>query len=237
MTPADAIDELRTRGAVVMRRAFDPAAIAGLLENVANHAGAVASGRTQFPAFYRWSAFNLTCDVTALDPATRDAQSSDFNATTLHRAIMTGTMQAILRDQVGPELGYAWVRARTILPNAITGSTGELPLHQEKTAIQFPGVHVIWAPLTPLGVVVNRDAPGLRLKLSGGETIRPEMEAGDLILFNGDVPHATFIPETGGNRWRVGCDIRIFPWTDENHLPPVAIKDGHRPERLVTSLR
>jgi hypothetical protein len=86
----DALHDIRTRGAVGICGAFDPAAVAGLLDKVASHADAVVSGRTQFPEFYRWTAFNLTCDLTALDPATRQAQSSDFNATTLHRAIYVG---------------------------------------------------------------------------------------------------------------------------------------------------
>jgi len=143
---------------------------------------------------------------------------------------MTGAVQAIIRSSIGADVGSALVRIRAIIPSIGNGD-GRLALHMEKTAVQFPGVHVIWTPLVPPGIVTNYDAPGLRFRI-GSEFFIPKMRTGDLAIFNGSIEHGTFVPDAA-RHWRVGCDIRIFPWTETNHLPPEAIAMGQRPERLV----
>jgi hypothetical protein len=62
---------------------------------------------------------------------------------------------------------------------------------------------------------------------SEGFLYRPKMEIGDLVVFSGAVPHASFAPKGAWSR-RDSCDIRVFPWTDENYMPPAAIANGQR---------
>lgn len=49
-------------------------------------------------------------------------------------------------------------------------------------------------------------------KTKHGYLYRPELSLGDIIIFDGDVPHASFMPENI-RQHRVSCDIRLFPTT------------------------
>jgi hypothetical protein len=153
---------LHDSGVVIIRKAFDWRRIYTLLQNAKLHAEFIARSvemgtPRDFPPSYRWVDRSFACDVGALDPNTCEDESHDFNKTTLCAAVMTELTQGILRSEIGNNAGYALVRTRTILPRP--DRNGSLALHQEKTAIGFPGVHVVWTPLTPPEIVTNVDAP------------------------------------------------------------------------------
>lgn len=222
-------------GMIVIRKAFDPVQIGPLLAAAKRHAEAVVQAIEEgtgwdFPSYYRWVAAGFACELGALDPNTAADGSDDFNKTTLCAALMTPLIQEILRKAIGEDAGYAWIRARVVLPkNETNGSIG---LHKEKTAVRFPGLRVLWTPLTPPDIVTNVDAPGIEFRTADGGFSRPTLRAGDVAIFTGEIDHGTHIPETAAH-WRVGCDIRAFPWTAENLLPDPVIAMGDGPRRLV----
>ena len=45
---------------------------------------------------------------------------------------------------------------------------------------------------------------------------RPVLQTGDIAIFSGDVPHGGHIPSEA-KASRVGCDFRLFPWTDVDY--------------------
>jgi hypothetical protein len=229
-----ALASLRLSGAVVIRKSFDWRQVLPLLENTERHADLVAHSvqagtPLNFSPSYRWLERGLACDISAIDPNTCDCASDDFNKTTLCAAVMNAHTQAILRAEIGDDAGYALVRLRTILPG--THLTGSLPLHKEITNVRFPGVHVVWTPLIPPKLVTNVEVPGLQFRCNDGAMYQPTLQAGDIVIFNGEIEHGTYIPE-GVTHWRCGCDIRVFPWTTENMLPANAITMGYGPRRL-----
>jgi hypothetical protein len=220
--------------ALAIRNAFPPAAIAQLLRAARQHAELIVANLkrgapTHFPPNYRWLERALACDLGALDPNTSAQGSDDFNETSLHAAVMSPLVQGILRTLIGDDAGYGVVRTRVVLPR--TEKNGFLPLHKEKIAVQWPGLIVIWTPLTPPGIVTNRDAPGIQFRTAAGETFCPRLAAGDVAIFNGEIEHGSHIPETA-THWRVGCDIRLFPWSESNPIPPETIALGYGPRRL-----
>src|SRR5579864_5689744 len=156
---------LRQTGIVVFRNLFNW--IASLLDIVRKHAEQIVVSATTrvplaFPPHFRWVAQTYACDLTALDPNTAGG-NDEFCDTSLYRAIMTKLIERLLRAQITENGGYTLIRTRTILPKAEV--TGALTLHMEKTAIRFPGVHVIWTPLTPPSIATNRDASGIEFCL------------------------------------------------------------------------
>jgi hypothetical protein len=56
---------------------------------------------------------------------------------------------------------------------------------------------------------------------------RPKMAVGDLVIFSGAVPHASFMPSSAWSR-RDSCEMRVFPWTAKNYMPAAAISNGQR---------
>jgi hypothetical protein len=230
-------DSLKRHGVVVIKNCFDLRSIRELLDNAKRHAeiitqSVVSKTPLMFPEHYRWIERSYACDIAALDPETRRENSHDFNKTSLCKAVLTPPIKDLLCGELGPDIGYALVRTRTILPKA--DNTGSLAMHQEKTSIRFPGVHVIWTPLVPPGVMTNVHCAGLELHCNDGQQIYPTLQAGDAVIFTGEVPHRTHIPETA-DHWRIGCDIRVFPYTEENLLPKEAIAIGYGPHRLQWS--
>lgn len=219
---------------LVIRNAFRPASVNRLLEAARQHAELIVAnlGRgaaTHFPPNYRWLERTLACDLGALDPNTSAQGSDDFNETSLHAAVMSPLVQDILRTLIGDDAGYGVVRTRVVLPR--TEQNGSLPLHKETTAIPWPGLVVVWTPLTPPGILTNRDAPGIQFRTAAGEAFYPRLAAGDVVIFNGEIEHGSHIPETAIH-WRVGCDIRLFPWTESNPIPAGTIALGYGPRRL-----
>jgi hypothetical protein len=73
------------------------------------------------------------------------------------------------------------------------------------------------------------DAPGIKFYITNRERFRPELRAGDVAIFTGEIEHGTNVP-VHAKHWRVGCDIRVFPWTIKNPLP----EDANR-HRLRTA--
>jgi hypothetical protein len=230
----EAAAAITDRGAIVVRNAFSPSVIAALLKAVTRHAEVIIEHAergepTHFPEHYRWVQRALACDLGALDPSTGPEGSDDFNNTTLHAAVLSPFVQAILRMLIGDDAGYGVIRTRVVLPRA--AGNGFLPLHKESTAVPWPGLVVVWTPLTPPDIVTNQDAPGIQFRDQTGDIFCPLLRAGDLAIFNGEIEHGSHIPTTA-THWRVGCDIRLFPWTEANPIPPETIALGYGPRRL-----
>jgi hypothetical protein len=260
---------LQAHGLVIVRDAFEPARIDDLLANVALYGSSVESvlrsgGIPQLDPFHVFLPRALAGNLTALDPVTAKDRVDDFARTTLCAALMTDFIHSILIDVLGPRSGWALARTRIVIPR-LEGQNGQLALHMEKTAVKFPGLHVIWTPLTPPSLITNLETPGIQfyvgrldfferapshevsdyiasLAPGAGEDrwysddhgflYRPRLKAGDVAIFSGSVPHASFMPNQAQTR-RVGCDIRVFPWTEDNHLPVEAIQLGQRPGPLI----
>jgi hypothetical protein len=153
---SDAASQLSTFGVVILRNVFDPQQVGGLLERTRKHADYVSAkaraGLTDFDfdPSYVFSSTNLACELTALDPLTA-GRSDDFTAT------------SFLIDLLGPE-AFWWVpRVRVSIPGNEGKVNGRLSLHTELAQIpHLVGLHNVWTPLVPPGVVTNVDCPGLQ---------------------------------------------------------------------------
>lgn len=222
-------EALRQTGILIGRKVFASEDIAPLLDSVQHYVERLTTQTPlTFPAHFRWLAHAHACDLTALDPNTAGG-NDEFCETSLFAALMTPPIERLLRAEITDNAGYAIIRTRTILPKAAV--TGSLGLHMEKTAVRFPGLYVIWTPLVPAEVVANVDAPGIEFRCRDGSMYRPELTVGDIAIFTGEVEHGTYIPPDA-THWRAGCDIRLFPWSEENLLPPESIAMGQRPHPL-----
>jgi hypothetical protein len=164
----DAASQLSTFGVVILRNVFDPEQIAGLLERTRTHADFVSAkaiaGSTdyEFDESYVFSPRNLACELTALDPLTA-GRSDDFTETSLYAAIMTEFVRSLLIDLLGPEAFWWVARVRVSIPGNEGKAHGRLSLHTESAQIpHVVGLHNIWTPLIPPGVVTNVDCPGLQ---------------------------------------------------------------------------
>jgi hypothetical protein len=164
----DAASQLDTFGVVVLRDVFDPQQIAGLLERTRKHAAYVEAKATagetdfEFDESYVFSPRNLACELTALDPLTA-GRSDDFTETSLYAAMMTHFVREFLIDLLGPEAFWWVARVRVSIPGNEGKPHGRLSLHTESAQIpHLVGLHNIWTPLMPPGVVTNIDCPGLQ---------------------------------------------------------------------------
>ena len=81
--------------------------------------------------------------------------------------------------------------------------------------------------MTGLAEASREDHPVANVR---GFLFRPKLTTGDLVIFSGSVPHASYIPPAA-TRSRVGCDVRLFPWTQDDHLPNV--DERAAPHRLI----
>ena len=266
-TTENIVRSLDAFGVAELHNVYDPELVNGLVENCVAYGESLKASVNkttplQFPAFYRFNSRSLASDVVALDPATASENDRDFKHTTLHAAVFTDLVIDVLTRKMGVQIGWAVARARVVLPDECQRN-GRLSLHMEKTSHPFPGVHVIWAPLLPPGVITNGNAPGLRLflgnqdfftqspdidvapvvnaleagKMSGqvaddGFFYMPQVTTGDIVIFSGSVPHGTSVP-AGATLNRTGFDVRVFPWTETNHLPARAVANGQQHARLL----
>src|SRR5689334_17905996 len=167
-SPSDATAQLSAFGVVILRNVFDPKEIAGLLERTRRHLDYVTAKATaaeidfDFDQSYVFSSRNLACELTALDPLTA-GRSDDFTETSLYAAIMTDFVRALLIDLLGPEAFWWVARVRVSIPGNEGRPHGRLSLHTESAQIpHVVGLHNIWTPLMPPGVVTNVDCPGLQ---------------------------------------------------------------------------
>lgn len=165
---SDAASQLSTFGVVILRDVFYPQQIAGLLERTTEHADYVATKATagltdyEFDESYVFSSSNLACELTALDPMTA-GQSDDFTETSLYSAIMTDPVRSFFVDILGPKACWWVARVRVSIPGNEGKANGRLSLHTESAQIpHVVGLHNIWTPLVPDGIVTNVDCPGLQ---------------------------------------------------------------------------
>ena len=189
---SDAAAQLDHFGVVILRDVFDPEQIAGLLERTREHADYVSAkamaGETDFDLdeSYVFSTRNLACELTALDPLTA-GRSDDFTETSLYAAIMTDFVREFFIDLLGPEAFWWVARVRVSIPGNEGKPHGRLSLHTESAQIpHLVGLHNIWTPLMPPGVVTNVDCPGLQFyvgRLSWfAEMSKPHREEVDAFL-------------------------------------------------------
>ena len=186
-TLANALEFIDRFGLAILRRAFDPNLIAGLLANAARYGSlvdaATRSGITpQFAPFHALLPRPLACNLSALDPITAELQADDFTRTTLCAAMMSELFRDLLVEILGPHSGWALARARAVIPK-LDGINGRLHFHMEKTEVRFPGVYNIWTPLTPAEIVTNIDAPGIQFYLGRLEylTSEPDEAVSDFV--------------------------------------------------------
>jgi hypothetical protein len=167
-TLEDALHQLRTYGIVVLRSAFRTELIHDLLDRTKHHAAYVYSKATaglsdyDFDETYRYNAKNLGCDLTAIDPWTSRGRSSDFTATSLYKAIMSDFVSSLIANSIG-ETFWTVARVRVVIPGNEGKVHGRLSLHTERCQIdKLVGLHNIWTPLVPEGIVTNVDCPGIQ---------------------------------------------------------------------------
>jgi hypothetical protein len=164
----DAASQLRTFGVVVLRNVFDPQQVAGLLQRTREHVDYVTAkaiaGSTDydFDQSYAFAPSKLACALTALDPLTAK-RSDDFTETSLYAAVMNPLVRGLFVDLLGPEAFWWVARVRVSIPGNEGKTHGRLSLHTECAQIPHVyGLHNIWTPLMPPGVVTNVDCPGLQ---------------------------------------------------------------------------
>ena len=220
-TIENARHSLRRHGLAIIRSGIDPIRIAGLVANArlygervesAARAGAVPT----FGPSHSYSPHMLAANLAALDPDTADT-GNDFPRTSFCKALLTDLVKPLLQELLGPNPAWVSARVRAIIPNH-DGPNGRIRLHTENSVVpyDFPGLHNIWSPLVPEGIVANRDVAGLQFLL-GDEVfftdIGREEAARRLAEIAARVGSGIADPESGGffyrPRMRLG-DIAIF---------------------------
>ncbi|MBM3542888.1 MAG: hypothetical protein FJX44_00040 [Alphaproteobacteria bacterium] len=165
-------DSLKRFGVAIVREAFDVAEIEGLIENATAHAAKVEAAARD------GTIGKFARAVADIDPETAGC-TSNFTETSLYKALMRGVVRSMLLEAIGPDVYWVNAQARVVVPDSNLDKNGRLPLHIERRAFKYDGLHNIWTPLTPQGVVTNVDTPGLQFfvgRLDYFQSLSPETE-------------------------------------------------------------
>jgi hypothetical protein len=193
---------------------------------------------------YRFNPVSFACELTALDPQTKgdDDFSRTSLWFALRKSIIRDAIVKSIGAQVNWTTARA--RAIIPDLKAGSGKLGlhyeetAFPYHDVhniwtplvrsgiKTNVDAPGLefflgHLGGSPdprlkaaafVQKLGASAFEDEPACA---DDCFVYRPELESGDIALFRGFVPHATYVPPAA-TEIRVACDIRIFPRSEAN---------------------
>jgi ectoine hydroxylase-related dioxygenase (phytanoyl-CoA dioxygenase family) len=233
----DALNLLREHGVTLVRNALDLDTIAPLraaAERYAEMIDAIRHADGNFSALSKRHNFNpksYAADFIAVDPLTAASDDVDFRNTLLYKAVVAGPLEALLKSLLTQNGAWSMARIRVVFSDSVNASTrGQLHFHQEKLVSNFPpGLHNIWVPLMPDGAMAGRDGPGLEFYLGDRHALskedvvalrtnrdvaqkyyRPQLAVGDVLIFDGQIPHASFFPEEVSIP-RIAVDVRLFP--------------------------
>jgi hypothetical protein len=220
---------LQTHGVVIIREAVSLSDIAELFSAACEHGERISRIRKNgeefnFPDYYQFHDGAHSWNLTAIDPWTA-GRSNDMNATQLwHTLSQTRAVRDVFLNAAGPEISYMGARVRAVIPGHRMGKSGQLPLHLERHAKQYDGVHNIWMPLIEAGITTNVDVPGLQLFIGRRDffksfNIRTESE---ILGFMSGISHQMFEERPAG-------DDEAFFYRPRLKAGDVAFFDGFVP--------
>jgi len=243
IAPAEIAEIVSEYGFAVLRNALGPKILnpirerATLFYQFIIDAGADILGDVERLERLGFNARNLGTDLA-------NAVSQKSNMTFL-RDIRESSLGHLLRLLCDNELRFTGHDLLRFVPR-------QFNLHRPSKAhndslLPFDGfVYVVWIPLTPDPIILNREAAGLeilhnRLAADGSpEYIAPRIKFGDALIFDGYITHRTATRPKWAH-WRLSVDIRISKlgaaWneTETNHELDVLEEPKISPANLTTA--
>lgn len=228
-----AVQCLKENGVVVIRGALAGIApLHGSMMAYLDRVDAIRRNGGDFSAMPARLHFNpgaYAADFVPLDPDTAGRDGAGFPETSLWQAALKGPAAPVLRQILSDRAGWHIARSRIVFHDSVHGLTrGNLSFHQEREVSKMPGLHNIWTAFLPAGATAGENAAGMQFYLgdrhrwSAEDVValrtshdqkrlfKPQMRTGDILIFDGLIPHASFMPPSP-TAPRVAVDVRLFP--------------------------
>jgi len=164
-----AVASLRCFGIAILRNALNKS----LMEEVAQSANSYVEliqdhldnnrDFDDLDSSYNFYEKTYAADLVAIDPLTRsESNQLQLEKTRVFEAVISGPLRSLLERVVSIHASWSMGRVRIVFPDRPQDHSGALNFHQEKTVTPFAGLHNIWTPLLPNGIVTNVDTPGVQ---------------------------------------------------------------------------